>query len=158
MQLLFTEEGKDLYNLLTFGIEGTHYEKLDENTIRAFDYATSPTADSKYGLPKYMCGSIFNAYRLKGEPEGYNDYVKNEINDGSDKSPLLGFRCDLDKIKVESSQLQAIASEYILPLTTGPISDSKQQYEAFMSKLKSAGVEKVKAEIQKQIDEFAAKK
>lgn len=158
MQLLFTEEGKDLYNLLTFGIEGTHYEKLDENTIRAFDYATSPTADSKYGLPKYMCGSIFNAYRLKGEPEGYNDYVKNEINDGSDKSPLLGFRCDLDKIKVESSQLQAIASEYILPLTTGAISDSKQQYEAFMSKLKSAGVEKVKAEVQKQIDEFAAKK
>ena len=88
----------------------------------------------------------------------YDDYVKNEINDGSDKSPLLGFRCDLDKIKVESSQLQAIASEYILPLTTGAISDSKQQYEAFMSKLKSAGVEKVKAEVQKQIDEFAAKK
>lgn len=156
MQLLFTEEGKDLYNLLTFGIEGEHYEKIDDNTIRAFDYSTTPSSDSKYGLPKYMCGSIFNAYMLADEPEGYNEFVKNEINDGSEKSPLLGFRCNLDEIKVENAQLQAIASEYVLPLSTGAVSDSAGQYEQFMSKLQSAGVEKVKAEVQRQIDAFVA--
>lgn len=157
MQLLFTEEGKDLYNLLTFGIEGEHYEKIDENTIKPFDYSTTPTADIRYGLNKYMCGSIFNAYMLEAEPEGYNDFVKEEINNNSDKSPLLGFRCNLDEIKVESAQLQAIASEYILPLSTGAVTDSEAQYEQFMKKLQSAGVEKVKATVQDQVDDYVKK-
>lgn len=158
IQLLNTDKGKDLYNLLTFGIEGEHYEKIDENTIKPFDYATVPTEDNKYGVVKWMFGSIFNAYTLVDDQDGYNDYVKNEINDGSEKSPLLGFRCDLNDIKTETAQLQAIANEYILPLSTGAIADWEGQYEQFMSKLKSAGVEKVKEEVQKQIDEFAAKK
>ena len=135
MQLVFTEEGKDLYNLITFGIEGEHYEKIDENTIRAFDYSSAPSENSKYGLNKYMCGSIFNAYMLADEPLGYNDFVKNEINGASDKSPLLGFRCNLNEVKVENAQLQAIASEYLLPLTTGAVTDSDEQYKQFMKKL-----------------------
>ena len=156
IQLLATEEGRDLFNLLTFGIEGEHYEKVDENTIKPVDYTISPTSDSKYGLSNSMCGSIFNGYKLADQPEGYYDFVKNEINDGSEKSPLLGFRCKLDDIKVETSQLQAIASEYILPLSTGAIADSSEQYSQFMSKLKSAGVDKVKDEVQSQIDSFVA--
>lgn len=154
LQLLNSEEGRDLFNLLTFGIEGTHYEKVSEDTIKPFDYTISPTSDSKYGLSNSMCGSIFNGYKLADEAEGYYDFVKNVINEGSEKSPLLGFRCDLSEIKVETSQLQAIASEYILPLSTGAIADSDKQYEQFMQKLQSAGVEKVKEKVQGQIDKF----
>ena len=158
MQLLFTEDGKDLYNLLTFGIEGTHYKKIDEETIKPLDYAITPTAESKYGLPKYMCGSVFNAYKLQDEPEGYNDFIKEVMNDASVKSPLLGFRCDMKNIKTESDQLQAISSEYLLPLTTGAVSDWEAQYKQWMNKLNSAGVEKIVDEVQNQINEFAAKK
>lgn len=156
MQLLFTEEGKDLFNLLVYGIEGEHYEKLDENTIRPFDYATTPTSDSKYGIIKARVGNIFNGYSLADDPEGYNDFVRDVINGESEKSPLLGFRCNLDEIKVENAQLQAISSEYILPLSTGTITDWEAQYEEWMAKLESAGVEKVKAEVQSQVDAFVA--
>ena len=154
MQLLNSEEGKGLYNLLTFGIEGEHYEKLADGKIAPFDYSVSPTADSKYGLPDYMCGNSFNAYVLKDDPENWDEMIKLEKNDNAEKSTLLGFRSNLDPIKVESAQLQAIASEYILPLSTGAIADWEAQYDQFMQKLQAAGVEKVKAEVQKQIDEF----
>lgn len=158
LELLNSEEGKELYNLLTFGIEGEHYEKLSDGKIAPFDYATSPTADSKYGLPDYMCGNSFNAYVLKDDPENWDEFVKLEKNDNAERSSLLGFRSNLEPIKVESAQLQAIASEYILPLSTGAIADWEAQYDQFMQKLQAAGVEKVKAEVQKQIDEFVKNK
>jgi len=157
INLIFSEKGKDLYNLLTFGIEGVHYNKVSGDVIRPVDYEVTPKADSKYGLNKWVAGNSFLAYSLAGEPDGYNDYLNNEVNRDSDKSPLLGFRFDNTNVKVEMAQVQAIASEFILPLSTGAIEDAEAQYDLFVKKLKDAGVEKVKAEMQKQLDEFVKK-
>ena len=44
--LMNTEKGKDLYNLLVFGIEGEHYTKVNDKEIQPIGYTSQPTSEA----------------------------------------------------------------------------------------------------------------
>jgi len=60
LELLRTKEGAEILNLIAFGIEGTHYEKLSDTCIKAFDYEGQGTSSSKYGIAAWQVGNMLN--------------------------------------------------------------------------------------------------
>ena len=134
---------KDLYNILCYGIEGTHYSKQDDGSIDDF-------GSEKYIVAGWMIGNQFNAYLTKGEDADTWDKT-DKMNDEAQKSVLSGFALNTSNIKTELSQIATVNKEYSA-IFNG--SGSADLYEQYISKLDEAGQEKVREEIQKQVDEW----
>ena len=140
---------KELYNLLCFGVEGKHFEKESENVItlkNTMDYR--PNKD-------WVFGNQFNAYYTSAEDVGSWEET-DKINKFAKRGKLMGFTFDQKNVKDEIMMLKSIVSEYSY-LSNG-VSNIGDDYDEFVQKLKDAGCEKVEKEIQRQIDEFLAKK
>ncbi len=156
--LMNTEKGKELYNLLTYGIEGEHYTKVNETEIQPIGYASQPTADSPYGQFRFATGNSFNGYEIYMEDKSLvlkNSFIK-EVNEKARGSKLQGFTLDTDPIKTELAQVTAVVNEYKKSLNSGAVPDAMKVYEEFQQKLVTAGDDKIVAEIQRQIDEWRA--
>ena len=140
---------KELYNLMCYGIEGMHYTKNEDGTVKYIE-------DSKYA-PKadWKWGNQFNAYIPEGVDAGVWEQTS-KMNDDAVKSPLLGFVPDLKEIRAEISQISNINSEFnALSLGAG---DTEKLLEDYKAKLESAGQKKVEEEIKKQVAEFLKNK
>lgn len=159
LNLINSEKGKDLYNLLVFGIEGKHYEKEGENRIKV-DYQSLPDSSSPYGLYKWIVGNVRNAYEIQSEPEGYNDWIFNVQNAKAVQNipELMGFRADTSAVNSKIAQIQAVKSEYYPTLLAGATEDVDGLYAEFKDKLDKAGEAAVIEELQKQVDEFLKNK
>lgn len=150
LELMHTKKGKDIYNLLSFGIEGEHYEKISENRIKPFDYTSQGDSNSKYGLFKWAVGNTLNAYELPADEEGMAEYVAS-LDENATILPAVGFKPDTSDLSVELAQLNSVEQEY-KSRKYGAHQDWEGVYNEYVAKLKTAGVEKVTAELQKQLD------
>ena len=161
LNLLYSEEGKDLYNLIVYGIEGQHYEKLDDTHIRTFEYDTTQGGVStSYSAYKWNMGNAFNAYLNQGCVEGENE-LSLELNNSEDNivAELTGFYPKTADIMTELTQLSAVTEEYRNTLLTGVLGDGwRAYYDEFVSKMQQAGLDKVTEELQNQVDTFLANK
>jgi putative aldouronate transport system substrate-binding protein len=140
---------KALYNLLCFGVEGKHYNKINEQQIDTIaDSGYMPNASWKFG-------NQFNAYYLKAQKPGTWEETK-AINNSAMKSPLAGFTLNTEPIKVELIQCGTVLKEYDM-LDKGT-EDPNGLYEKFIAKLDEAGQQKIIEEAQKQVDEWVKNK
>ncbi|WP_127533377.1 ABC transporter substrate-binding protein [Paenibacillus kobensis] len=141
---------KELNNLLNFGIEGTHYTREGEiitPAAKAADY--SPGA-------AWMFGNQFLNYVFNNEaPDKWDQFRK--FNEGPKVSPGLGFVFNSDPVKAEVSAIVNIDRQYQTALETGSVDVDKVLPE-YKDKLIKAGVEKIVAEKQKQLNEYLAAK
>lgn len=139
-----------LYNLVTKGIEGKHYERVDDTFIKINkDAGYYPNAD-------WMYGNQFLAYLSEGQ--GENDWADTiEINENAKPSPALGFAFDSTKVQTEMASVQAVVKEYELALDSGSVNPEEKLPE-FLDKLEKAGCQKIMDEIQRQLDEWKASK
>ncbi|MEK3885174.1 ABC transporter substrate-binding protein [Paenibacillus sp. PL2-23] len=136
-------------NLIVHGIEGKHYKKVGENRIE-------PIADSGYGSTAlfWVIGSQMLNYLKPGQPDDlYTNWKK--FNDEAVRFPLMGFVFDDTNVKSEISELIAVITEYKI-LSTGAVENPSKVIDERNAKLKAAGIEKVQAEIQAQIDAWWA--
>ncbi|WP_139994121.1 ABC transporter substrate-binding protein [Paenibacillus paridis] len=132
-------------NLFVNGIEGKHYKKVGENRIE-------PIADSGYGKTAlfWVIGNQMLNYLKPGQPDDlYINWAK--FNNEATRFPLMGFVFDDTKVKNEITQITAVGTEYKL-IFTGAVKDPTKLLEERNKKLKAAGLEKVQAELQSQID------
>lgn len=157
LSLVNTEKGRDLYNTLVFGLEKDHYKKIADNRIETIDYTGSPTESSKYGLYNWVVGNTLNGYETSVIPEGWSTYLK-DVHNNAQISPIMGFKLDVNPVKVEIAQITAVKGEFMKTLTFGAAPDFDAYYEKYVAKMRAAGVDKVVAEIQKQINEWAKNK
>ena len=136
-------------NLISYGIEGKHYEKVDDNTIKTL-------SDSGYshGM-SWALGNVFNTYVLEGQPADVWEQTK-ELNDSAKTSPLLGFSFDPDPVATEITNISTVVKQYE-SLAGGELRVEETNAE-FVEQLKVAGVDTVIEEMQKQVDEFMEKK
>jgi len=140
-------KNKELYNMWCFGIKGTHYN-VAENVV-------TPIANSAYNPnTDWEIGNQFNALIRKGAPADVWDQTK-KLNDSAILSPLIGFTYDNTNVKSENAQISAVLSEYMAVLGSG-MSDPETTLPELNTKLKKAGLEKVIADAQKQIDTWKA--
>ncbi|HZG58779.1 ABC transporter substrate-binding protein [Paenibacillus sp.] len=137
---------KDLYNLLAFGIEGTHYSKLSDNMVKINpDAGYNPNTN-------WVFGNTFNGYLVEGQSQEIMDAVKHE-NETATPSPLMGFSFNDENVKAEIANISALGDQYSPGLGTGAVDPAKVLPE-YLDKLQKAGVEKVREEVQRQIDEW----
>lgn len=154
LELMHTQKGKDLYNMLVFGLEGEHYEKVSDNRIKTLHYdGKDGTADSPYGLARWAIGNTFNVYQNQSDPEGWNDYLT-EVHNNAITMPFVGFKPDTSMLQNELAQIGAASAEF-KDIWAYP--DYEERWQQMVGKLKTAGIEKVAAEMQRQLDEFIQK-
>lgn len=139
-----------LYNLITQGIEGKHYEKLDGNFIRPIEGSGyMPNAD-------WMYGNQFLAYLKEGQGEDDWDITR-ELNANAKPSPAMGFVFDPVPVQNEIASCSAVTGEYVVGFSTGVLNPD-QVMDEFLNKLDQAGADTIIAEVQRQLDEWAANK
>lgn len=136
---------KEFLNLIQFGIEGVHYEKIDDNHVKSI-------AREQYYMFPWKFGNAFNSYLFEGEDNDRMEKTKQQ-NDESQKASYLGFNVNTDEIKNELAQCNAVKEEYYDTLRYGA-SDYEELLPTYIKRLKQAGVERLISVIQSQLDEW----
>jgi putative aldouronate transport system substrate-binding protein len=149
LNMLHTD--KKLVNMCVFGVEGRHYVKISDNVIDYPDGLNPHTSGYNPGN-SWMFGNQFLNYLWKSEdPHKWKKLRKFDNLAGS--SPLIGFTFNPDNVETELAACNAIVSKYTHALGSGA-ADYESVYPNFIAGLKSAGVDRVIAEKQRQLDEF----
>lgn len=143
---------KDLYNLFIWGIEGKDYKLNEDGTATEIE----KTGYDEMNGNAWRFGNQFNAIIESGMPENVWELTK-EMNDKASVSPAMGFVPNTEDITTEIANITNVNAEYKAKIEFGTAPRS-EYWDEYMSKLKAAGIEKVRDEIQKQYDEFLSKK
>lgn len=160
LQLINTEAGKEIYNTIVYGLEGTHYEKIDENHIKTLEYDGSQGSDNNYSAHKWIMGNTFNVWLNQGCTESDNE-IALEINNNPNnvQSPCMGFTFDNSSVLTQLEQVKAVVTEYYDTLRLGAKgNDWEEVYNEFVAKMEAAGVQEIVDELQTQYDAFLASK
>ncbi len=145
--LEYINTDKDINNLLVYGIEGKHYVKVDENTVKI-------TNEEGFSNFNWVLGNTFNLYVKEGVESDCWDKTK-ELNDNAIPSCLLGFSADINPIALEATNCSSVVQEYYATLEAG-IGDTDALIAEMRNKLKIAGADKIIEELQRQVDKWMA--
>lgn len=139
---------KEIFNELVWGLENVHYKKVGDNRIE-------PIKDSGYGYPDWELGNVFNGYITPGKPDDVWE-VTDKMNKTAEVSRFLDFSFDPTPVQSQLAQLSAVQGEFLNQeyVTKDIEALLKQMYD----KDTKAGIDAIVAEVQKQIDAWAATK
>jgi len=152
LNLMYTD--KDIVNLFDWGIEGKHYVKVaGQDNVIAYPEGADPTTLGYSNPLGYLFGNQFLSFVLEGNDPNLWTEMK-AFNDGAKRSKALGFAFDATPVKTEYAAVSNVITQYKLPLETGSV-DPDKVLPDFVAKLRSAGIDKIIAEKQKQLDEWA---
>ncbi|MFT8347519.1 ABC transporter substrate-binding protein [Clostridium saccharoperbutylacetonicum] len=152
LNLMYTD--KNIINLLDYGIEGTHYKKVKNSEEIIERISDNNTGGNGYNLDQeYMFGNEFLAHIWDGNPKDIWNQI-DFFNKNAEKSKATGFVFDATPVMVEYTEVSRIVSEYKPALENGAVDPDKVLPE-FISRLKEAGIDKIVAEKQKQLDKWA---
>ncbi|MGG1519221.1 ABC transporter substrate-binding protein [Paenibacillus oryzisoli] len=147
ISLLHTD--KQLNNLINFGIEGVHYTKVSDNIIKATDAGKNYAPGAAWQF-----GNEFLNYLYDNEdPQKWEKFK--EFNKSGKKSPGLGFTFDSEPVKTQVAAAVNVGKEFDATLDTGSV-DVDASLPKYQEKMKAAGIDKIIAEKQKQLDAFLA--
>ena len=146
LELVNTDQ--ELYRLLSYGLKGKHYEDQDGYYKKADNSAYAPDIFWVFGNPNLSLLS-------PGQPKDLFDQIR-EYNEAAEVPPMTGFHFDDSNLKTEMAAVNAVKGEYIIPLQTGT-ADPNVVLPKFLEALKKAGYDKILAELNKQLAEWADK-
>lgn len=138
-------------NMALFGVEGKHWELEADGRVNLIDnawYNAHPGA--------WVWGNTRIQYVTNKEDPEKNRRLA-EYSDDAYAHPSLGFRFDKTPVEAEITAIQAVMDTYWTPLLYGYI-DPATELPKFISELRAAGIDKVKAEVQRQYDAWKAVK
>lgn len=140
----------ELFQLIAYGIEGTHYTKVGDGTIEFNEDARKAYTPWLNGL-----GSVAiegNGIPLKDQGPDFYDTFRAYY--GAAKAvPVLGYAFDQTPVLNESAALATAAAQYMLPLTTGSV-DPAVELPKFLAELEKNGIEKYVTEANAQLDAY----
>jgi putative aldouronate transport system substrate-binding protein len=151
--LMFLEklrQDQAYYNLMTYGIEGKHYSVTEDNFIESLDPAGfTPEAYCSWGFkePKFYL-------RVKGLPPNYDDMLA-QLETMVIDNPYIIFSPDYEPVKNERATVESVRQQYGLPLAYGYV-DPEEGFKTLVEKMEAAGLRTLQAELQKQLEAFAA--
>ena len=148
---------KNVYELFRWGIEGKHWEWVDEEN-RVWKHGPDQDqfvfGQGSWGFsspefePRYMEGS---------DPESV--LIFNSWWDDDDvhvNNPIAAVNIDLTPVQNEIAALTNVRAEYLYLLDLGLVNDVDATIEAMNAAAKTAGVDKVLEEVRRQIAEWIA--
>lgn len=154
LNLMYSD--KDVINLLDWGVEGKHYVKTDQENIIKYPDGVDANNSGYNPNTGWLFGNQFMSYSFEGDdPDIWK--VTDEFNKNATKSKALGFTFDSASVKTEFASVTNVLNQYKLGLETGTL-DPDKTLPDFIAKLKAAGIDRIIAEKQKQLDAWAAEK
>lgn len=140
---------KYLLSLFCNGIEGQDYEFVDKEKDLI-------EITGEHYMYSFLIGNTTNEYYSNPVNVGANEEIK-ELNASSEPSVIMGFTFNADNVTTEIAQCTAVSAEYLPALVTGSV-DPDTTIDAFLAALEEAGAPAIIAEMQAQIDAWAASK
>ncbi|WMJ22750.1 ABC transporter substrate-binding protein [Paludicola sp. MB14-C6] len=144
--LEYANLNKEYRNTLAYGVKGVNWKLNDQGQVESLtkdDWAPGAWAQT----------SIFELYPLKPAPADMYTNLK-AVNDSAEASPLVGFIPNVDNLQTEIAACQAVVDKQYKYIQTGNVKDVDATIKQINTDLKTAGYDKIIAELQKQVDEF----
>ncbi len=140
-----------LNNLLVFGVEGKHYEKVSDNVIRLIPNSGYCLSDAKW-----MLANVFIGYCTEDEDPNVKKELQ-EFDKEAERSKLMSFVFDTTNVQAEIAACSVVEAQYNKQVSLGAL-DPEPIVKQYLTELKAAGVDKIQEELQKQVDEYLANK
>ncbi|MDQ0115273.1 ABC transporter substrate-binding protein [Paenibacillus harenae] len=145
------QNDKEIHDLFMYGIAGTHYEAVGDDKFSATAGTPNYTGFSNWGANSPMnrkdaaypveADAIATAWQSKVYNFDLETFVFNDAN-----------------VKNEVANVGNVMLRYAIPLEYGLIKDVEKGVADLNAQLKAAGIDKLQAELQSQIDAFLASK
>lgn len=146
---------KDRYlsNTLAYGIEGVNYEVKSGKGTDEISVIPKSGKEQTWGIWHNWIGPLWDQW---DSPWNSTESLKEmQIqNEAAKTSVILGFMLDVEPIKNELAQISAVHSEASPIFSTGSMPDVDKYIAAIRQKYIDAGMDKVLAEAQRQLDEW----
>ena len=140
-----------LNNLINYGIEGLHYEVINEVGNTKIISGLENQSAYNPGIGWIFGNQMLNYLYINQAPNLWT--LTESFNNEAEKSLILGFHFEDDNIREELAQCSEVYSEYVTELILGRV--DPDTYVPLMKKaFKEAGEDKVLAEMQRQIDDW----
>ncbi|WP_040950344.1 extracellular solute-binding protein [Gorillibacterium massiliense] len=144
-------------NLAYYGVEGINYT-LDSDGRIVLPKGSTSEADA---YPPDAAGFWFvNKQQFKPVANWTDSYrnLQERIKSLTEKVPYLDFLFKSDKVKTEVANLKSVSTQYAQPIYIGAAEDVDAAFDTLSARLKQAGIDKVKAEVEKQGAAYLASK
>ena len=143
---------QEVYDAFMYGILGTSYELNDEGQYKLLD-------TNNYSTSAMWAARTTELNRdVEGTPESYNEWkdtFEEMIAADDTGEKFASFTLDTSSIETEYAACQNVHQQYWWPLELG-YTDAEAGLADYQKKMEAAGIEKVRAEFQKQLDEYVA--
>lgn len=152
MAIDLLHQDKSYNMLISFGIEGKHYDIKDGKL--SLGVSIDP---AKHPYRMYQSGWWSNNRNQWPPIENYSqNYIdmKKRLQDAAKPNKVNGFNANTESIKTEIANVLNVATQYELPIMMGMVKNPDAAVDALIEKLKSAGAQKVVDEFNKQLAEF----
>ncbi|WP_337103383.1 ABC transporter substrate-binding protein [Paenibacillus sp. YIM B09110] len=153
---LIMEEPAYVY-LTYFGIEGINYVMTDDGKIGLPEGVTTETNT----YPPDASGFWFvNKDLFKPMTTWSEPYIKlkEQIEHYLVPTTYMGFLFNSSNVKSEIAALKNVSTQYAQPIYFGAVDDMDAAFDTLTAKLKAAGIDRVKAEVEQQAALFMANK
>lgn len=145
------ETNKEYFDLVTYGIAGTHYEPVGDDKFKPL-------------MPKYndftggltLAWGTNNSKLIRNDssvPQAEIDAYNKSLAEDSIETPMATFIFDDSKFKNEEAAITNIIETYMIPIEMG-LTDQTKGLEIMSEKLKTAGIDKLQAAVQEQLDAY----
>lgn len=142
----------DIMNLLAWGIEGVHYDVMEDGHITTA--ASLEGGESGYNPAQgWIFGNQFITYVWEGDDLDLYDQLK-EFNDTARKSKAFGFTFDNANVVTEIAAVQSVYDQYSMGLECGLV-DPNEVLPTMLEEMEAAGIQKIIDEKQAQLDAWA---
>lgn len=150
LQLLNTDT--KLRDMFAYGVEGYNFsyvEKYGETRVHK-------NLENEWTMPAYAQATFFTMTITDDTKE--NQWLEvEELNNIAIPSVLLGFSFDTENVEDEIANVLAIYIKYRSELLTG-VHEPHQKVKEMIDEMNKVGLEKIKEEAQRQINEFKKNK
>jgi len=158
--LMFIElvsQNEEYYNLLYFGIRGKHYEFTEDGKLTlpvgvTYENNGHPAGG---GCPWGFTNFKFTRDGANANPE--TDRIKREVFAPKAIVPaLITFVFDAEPVKAEYAAIKGLEDQFYKPLNFGLVENPVAYLAEYRDMLRRSNIEKVKTEMQRQIDIYMA--
>lgn len=150
LNLLYTDS--TFTNLLYYGIEGEHYQVVDEANGK-IDYVDGQDVTTCKYVNKLTIGNSLIGYLEATDSDTLHSDIK-AFNEAAATSKALGFSYDSSSVSNQLAALETVAAKYRRGLECGSL-DPETELPKFIEELKNAGIEDVISVKQEQLDNWA---
>ena len=143
-------QNETVYRLLNYGLEGVQYEVKDGMRVRPAGYN-----EEKHGFYSDFWGGRVDKFEIPSETT-YADYqdIYDEYNTYAIPDPYGRFQFNQKPVQAEMAAISNVTNSLGPAITYGKAGDPVMAVKQYREQLKRAGIDKVLAEINRQLSEY----